>query len=53
MAVQKLEKQESLGPHKPLLGDRSGNHSGYHMLYHPVPFSWFLQPWQLGRQFYK
>jgi hypothetical protein len=48
MAVQKLEKQQSDGPHEPLLGD----HSGYHMAYHPVPFSWFLKPWQLGRQFY-
>lgn len=48
MAVQKLEKQQSVGPHEPLLAD----HSGYHMAYHPVPFSWFLKPWQLGRQFY-
>ncbi|KAG0626589.1 hypothetical protein M758_2G136600 [Ceratodon purpureus] len=48
MAVQKLEKQDSVGPHQPMLGD----HSGYHMVYHPVPFSWFLEPWQLGRQFY-
>lgn len=48
MAIQKLEKQESVGPRQPLSGDRSG----YPMAYHPVPVSWFLEPWQLGRQFY-
>jgi len=46
--IEKLEKQDSMGPHKPLLDD----HSGYHLVYHPVPFSWFVDPWQLGQQFY-
>uniref|UniRef100_A0A7I4A3R7 Uncharacterized protein n=3 Tax=Physcomitrium patens TaxID=3218 RepID=A0A7I4A3R7_PHYPA len=47
-AILKLEKLESIGPHQPLLG----HPSDHHLAYHPVPFNWFLEPWQLGRQFF-
>lgn len=48
MAVQRLGKQGVEVLQTPLLDEENGNR----FVVHPIPFTWFLQPWELGRQFY-
>ncbi len=51
MAIEKLEKQGSVGPPRSLLDD-DDKHLATNTVAHVFPFNWCLAPWVLGRSFY-
>jgi hypothetical protein len=51
MAIEKLEKQGSVGPLRSLLDD-DDKHLATNTVAHVFPFNWCLAPWVLGRSFY-